>query len=66
MTRYTVTTEIKTTWLKRVLRFFRISKPLETFEIVLSSPYFNKGDILNMGYTKSNNIKVIKLWKEKI
>ncbi len=66
MTHYIVTTEIKTTWLKKILRFFRISKPLEAFEIVLSSPYFKKGDILNIGSTKPiSNIKIIKCINEK-
>lgn len=59
MTEYKVTNEIKTSLIKKILRFFKLVKPLVTYKLTLSSPYFRKGDVLNTGYTKQSNIKVL-------
>lgn len=50
---YTVTTELKTSWWLKLLRFCRIKKKRQEFEIVLDKEYYKEGDILN------NEIKII-------
>lgn len=46
MTIYTVTTELRTNWWLKILRFFFIKKGIEKFEICMNSSSFKKGDIL--------------------
>lgn len=49
MTTYTVTTEIKTPWWLKLLRFFRIKSKRTDFNITLNYTFFEKDDILNNG-----------------
>lgn len=46
MTTYTITTELKTHWRLKLLRFFRIKNKREEFKITLDYSYYKKGDIL--------------------
>ena len=47
--KYRVTTEMRTPWWVRLLRFFRLKAKREEFELVLESDVFKKGDRLNLG-----------------
>jgi len=49
MYRYTLTTELKTPLWKRGLRFLRLMKPREEFELVMSFDAFWVGDIVTSG-----------------
>lgn len=50
MITYKVTTELKTTlWLK-ILRFFRLKRKRDEFEIQLAIKNLEKNEILNNGY----------------
>lgn len=57
MTTYLVTTEIKTSWWLKVLRFLRVKGKLQTFKSCLEYSCFNENDILNTG--NSGDLKVI-------
>jgi hypothetical protein len=46
---YLVTSEIKTPWWKKILRFLRIMKKKETFCMTLHGQYFKVGDIFHTG-----------------
>ena len=46
MTTYLVTLELKTTWWKKLLRFFKLIKKRTDFSLTLSTDCFKKGDIL--------------------
>jgi len=54
MTVYKVTTELKTPWWLRLLRFFRVKDKRKDFELTFEKPWFKEGDILDCG--KSNTI----------
>ena len=41
MTTYTVTTELTTPWWLKLLRYFRLKKKRESFEIVLNWDRYN-------------------------
>lgn len=56
MTTYKVTTELKTPWWLKLLRFFRIKKKREEFEISFKKDWFRIGDIIDNG---SVDIKII-------
>jgi hypothetical protein len=43
--KYTVTTELKTSVITKILRFFRVKPKLNTFTIILNDSSFRKGDI---------------------
>jgi hypothetical protein len=49
MAEYLVTTELKTPWWLKLLRFFRIKNKREEFKIALDYSYYKKGDILLTG-----------------
>lgn len=54
MIAYKVTTELKTSWWVRLLRFFRIKSKRTEFELSFEKLWFKEGDILDCG--KSNDI----------
>lgn len=54
MIRYKVTTELKTVWWLKVLRFFRIKNKREEFELCFQHVGYEEGDIL----TTTNNSKI--------
>ena len=54
MITYKVTTELKTSWWLRLLRFFRIKGKRTEFELSFKKLWFKEGDILDCG--KSNDI----------
>lgn len=58
---YLVTTEIDTKWYWKVLRFLRLKKQRNEFEIVLSYNCFKKNDLLNTNAHSNSQLKVIKL-----
>lgn len=58
---YLVTTELKTKWYWKVLRFLRLRKQRNEFEIVLSYSCFKKGDLLSTSTHSTSQIKVLKL-----
>lgn len=62
MTTYLVTTEIKTSWWLKVLRFLRIKDKLQTFKLCLEYSSFNENAILNTG--NSGDLRVISREKE--
>jgi hypothetical protein len=45
--KYKVTTKLDTPWWKRLLRWLRLSEPIEEFEIEFTEDYFSIGDILD-------------------
>jgi hypothetical protein len=47
--KYTVTTELKTSVITKILRFFRVKPKLNTFTIILNDSSFRKGDVF-IGY----------------
>ena len=57
MTRYTVTQELKTSWIKSLLRKLEIEEPREVFDIV-SKKDFEIGDITSTG-TKKLVVKIL-------
>ena len=57
MTTYTVTTELKTSWWLKLLRFFRIKSKRADFNITLNYNFFEKDDILNSG---NYSMKIVK------
>jgi len=62
MTTYLVTTELKTPWWLKVLRFFRIKNKREEFEISFDKDWFRVNDVLNHGEC---DIKIISRTKDK-
>lgn len=59
MVTYLVTTELKTFWWWKVLRFFRLKSKREEFEIVFTENYFKKGHILNACWADNFKVKII-------
>ena len=57
MTTYLVTTELKTSWWLKLLRYFRLKNKREEFYLSFVSTPYEKGDILDTGNCK---IKIIK------
>lgn len=57
MTTYKVTTELKTYWWWKVLRFFRLKNKREEFEMIFDANWFNKGEILS--YEILGSIKIL-------
>jgi hypothetical protein len=57
MVTYKVTTELRTAWWLKVLRFFKIRKPRQEFSITLCKDIYKKGDILNP--TNKELIKIV-------
>ena len=56
MTTYKVTTELKTLWWLKLLRFFRIKKKREEFELCFQYGVFEKGDIVLTSYNEKIKI----------
>lgn len=56
--RYLVTTELKTSIWKKILRFFRLIKKREEFEIIFEHSIFEENDTLTYNYFQG--LKVIK------
>lgn len=58
MSRYKVTTEIKTPVWKKILRWFRIVPKLKTFELIFTDPFggFDEGVIL---LSRRGEVKII-------
>lgn len=52
MTTYIVTTEIRTPWWLKLLRYFRIKKKRKDFYLTLNDNFFKSGDILATGVLK--------------
>lgn len=52
MTKYTVTTELKTPWWKKVLRFVRIMKSRKKFELLFIEDYYSVGALLETSSCK--------------
>ena len=46
---YKVTTELKTPWWLKLLRFFRIKDKRQEFEIVFKKDWFRIGDVIDNG-----------------
>lgn len=57
---YLVTTEIDTKWYWAVLRFLRLKKQRNEFEIVLSYNCYKKNDLLSTSAYSVSQVKVIK------
>ena len=57
---YLVTTEIDTKWYWKVLRFLKLKKQRNEFEVVLSYNCFKKGDLLSTSAHSNSQLKVIK------
>jgi hypothetical protein len=60
MNNYLVTLELKTSWWKKILRFFKIIKQREEFKITLYTNCFKKGDILKEGVGGGNRLLILK------
>lgn len=60
--KYLVTTELKTSIWKKVLRFFRLIKKREEFEIMFEHPIFEENNILLVN-RYLQGLKVIKTIK---
>ena len=58
MTEYTVTTEVKTSWWLKILRFFRIKNKRESFTILLTYDGYNINDII-LSTSKGVDLKVL-------
>ena len=56
MVTYKVTTELNTPWWLKLLRFFRLKKKREEFELSFKKDWYRTGDILDSG---SYNLKII-------
>ena len=48
--KYKVTTELKTPWWLRLLRFFHIKQKRQEFELLIGYEGFNRGDVLSSGF----------------
>jgi hypothetical protein len=57
---YLVTTELETKWYWYVLRFLRLKKQRDEFEIVFSYNCFKKNDLLSTSTHSNSQLKVIK------
>ena len=60
MTTYIVTMELKTSWWKQLLRFFRLINKREEFLLTFNDDYFSQGDIIK----HSENEKLLILKKK--
>ena len=58
MTTYLVTTELKTSWWVKLLRYFRLKKNRESFEIVLNWDRYNINDII-IATSRGKDLKVL-------
>ena len=58
MTEYTVTTELKTPWWLKTLRFFRIKNKREEFTILLKYDGYNINNII-LATSKGKDLKVL-------
>lgn len=58
MTEYTVSTEVKTSWWLKILRFFRIKNKREEFTILLKYYGYNINDII-LSTSKGVDLKVL-------
>ena len=58
MTTYLVTTELKTPWWLKLLRYFRLKKNRESFEIVLNWGKYNINDII-VATSRGEDLKVL-------
>jgi hypothetical protein len=54
---YKVTTELKTSWWMKILRFLRVKKERTEFEICLNYGGYNIGDMLHSGI--SGKLKIL-------
>ena len=61
MTRYTVTTELKTPWYLTVLRWFKLKEPRMEFDLQFTSSLWEVGD--NLYFRPKMRVKVIKKFK---
>lgn len=48
--RYKVTTELKTPWWLKLLRFLRLKERRQEFDLILGYDGFNNGDVLSNGF----------------
>lgn len=48
--KYKVTTELKTSWWLRLLRWLRLKPKREDFDLLLNYDYFKVGEILDNGF----------------
>ena len=60
---YTVTLELKTPWWLKFLRFLRLVKKMETFEIIFEQCWYAKGDKLVVG--GGDNVLIVDIRKDK-
>jgi hypothetical protein len=58
MTTYLVTTELKTPWWLKLLRYFRLKKNRESFEIVLNWDKYSINDII-VATSSGEGLKVL-------
>ena len=58
MTTYLVTTELKTPWWLKLLRYFRLKKNRESFEIVLNWDNYSINDII-LATSRGKDLKVL-------
>ena len=61
MKTYRVTTELKTSWWLKLLRFFRIKYKRTDFYLIFEKNWFKEGEIINTG---NCYVKIIKLENE--
>ncbi len=64
MTKYTVTTELRTYWHKKILRLLKIIKPIDTFDVVMSYDHYKVGERITSGMQKIQ-VKILKKKKTK-
>ena len=57
MVTYNVTTELKTSWWLKLLRFLRIKSKRTDFEIVMLKDWYRKNEIVSSG--DAYNVKVL-------
>ena len=48
--KYKITTELKTPWWLKLLRFLRLKERRQEFDLILGYDGFNKGDVLSNGF----------------
>ena len=63
MITYNVTTELKTSWWLKLLRFLRIKSKRQEFALTFDKLWFKEGDILDCG--KVNKVKVLGILRKK-
>ena len=61
--KYKVTTELKTPWWLRLLRFFHIKPKRKEFELLIGYEGFNRGDVLSSGFRQE--ILILEKYDEK-